>query len=210
MANVKRAAAITLAWMLTGTNVIAAEPTDLPPTARFFLGMGLTHGGEELAEIRVIYDDERSDEDIRSGELVSFAGGMIFPLWVPAFSIQASAGYHFDSVSTYDDDVYFGRIPLELIPFYNFGHHRIGAGLSYHLNPELDLKDAGGPKFEFDDAPGALVQYDYSFAGWNSNGILLGFRYMWIDYEIDQVDGTRVSGDKVDGDHFGVHFSYMF
>jgi hypothetical protein len=35
-------------------------------------------------------------------------------------------------------------------------------------------------------------------------------RYMWIDYEVDKVDGTRVSGADIDGNHFGVHMDFMF
>jgi len=130
---------------------------------------------------------------------------------LPAFSVQASVGYHVDSVSADNDEVYFARVPLEAIAFYNFGHHRLGAGFSQHLDPKLDLKDAGGPKVEFEDALGSLIQYDYSFSGWNSNGVLVGVRYMWIEYEINEIDGTRVNGGSdIDGNHVGVHFSYMF
>ena len=102
-----------------------------------------------------------------------------------------SIGYHTDAVGDYNDDITFDRYPLELIPFYNFSNHRIGAGLSYHLSPELDLKEIGGPKVEFDDALGWLVEYDYSFSGWENDGVVLGVRYLWIDIAQIKTSGPK-------------------
>ena len=120
-------------------------------------------------------------------------------------------GYHFDEVSADNGDITFERYPLELIPFYNFRNHRIGAGLSYHLSPELDLKELGGSKVEFDDALGWLIEYDYSFSGWRSGGFVLGARYLWIDYQVEKVDDRRVPGCfEFDGNHVGIHVDFMF
>jgi hypothetical protein len=100
---------------------------------------------------------------------------------------------------------------LELIPFYNIRNHRFGAGLSYHFSPELDLGELDGPKVEFDDALGWLIEYDYSFSGWQSGGFVVGLRYLWIDYKVEKVDGRNVSGGfEFDGNHVGVHVDYMF
>ena len=97
-----------------------------------------------------------------------------------------------------------------MIPFYNFSKHRTGAGLSYHLSPELDLKEIGGPKVKFDDVPGWLVEYDYSFSDWENGGFVLDARYLWIDYEVDKVNSFSTSGVEVDGNHVGIHINYMF
>ena len=204
------AVAVILLGMAT---VVAAESNEPENGLRmnWFVGFGLTHGGDELAEVEVFYDDDsHHDEDLRAGELITLAAGIVVYSPLPAWSMQTSIGYHTDEVGDYDDDITFDRYPLELIPFYNFGNHRIGAGLSYHLSPELDLKEIGGPKVKFDDALGWLVEYDYSFSGWKSGGFVLGARYLWIDYEVDKVNSMRASGVEIDGNHVGVHIDYMF
>ena len=203
------AAAILLLGMVT---IVAAAENEEENLSRmdWFVGFGLTHGGDELAEVEVEYDGDNHDEDLRAGELITLAAGIVVYFPMPAWSLQTSIGYHTDAVGDYDDDITFERYPLELIPFYNFSKHRIGAGLSYHLSPELDLKEIGGPKVKFDDALGWLVQYDYSFSGWENGGFVLGVRYLWIDYEVDKVNSIRTSGVEVDGNHVGIHINYMF
>ncbi|MGD2074805.1 MAG: hypothetical protein PVG38_07790 [Gammaproteobacteria bacterium] len=194
------------------TTAVAAA-TDSPKNrARldWFVGLGLTHGGEKLADVELEYDGDTIDEDLRGGDLITLAAGIVVYLPLPALSVQSSIGYHFDEISSDDGDIRFDRYPLELIPFYNFRKHRIGAGISYHLSPKLDLKELGGPKVKFDNALGWLVEYDYKFSGWKQSGFVVGMRYMWIDYEVDKVDGTRVSGADIDGNHFGVHMDFMF
>lgn len=201
--------AIFLYNMATVVAAESAPENDLQ--LKWFAGFGLTHGGDELAEVELYYDDDsHHDEDLRGGELITVAAGIVIYMPQPSWSLQTSIGYHTDSVGSYDDDITFDRYPLELIPFYNFGNHRIGAGLSYHLSPELDLKEIGGPKVEFDDALGWLAEYDYSFSGWENGGVVLGVRYLWIDYEVDKINNVRTSGIDVDGNHVGIHVNYMF
>lgn len=199
-------------FLLGMANVVAVVADEQENGLRmdWFVGFGLTNGGDELAEAEVSYNGDSHDEDLRAGELITFTGGIVVYFPLSAWSLQTSIGYHSDSVGDYDDDITFDRYPLELIPFYNFGNHRIGAGLSYHLSPELDLKEIYGPKVEFDDALGWLVEYDYSFSGWGSGGFVLGVRYMWINYEVDEVNGIHTSGIEFDGNHAGIHVNYMF
>jgi len=203
------AVAVFLFGMITFI-VTAANAQENGSRMDWFVGFGLTHGGDELAEVEVSYYDDTHDEDLRAGELITIAAGIVIYFPLPSWSLQTSIGYHSDEVGDYDDDIKFDRYPLELIPFYNFGNHRLGAGLSYHLSPELNLKDIGGPKVEFDDALGWLVEYDYSFSGWENGGVVLGIRYLWIDYEVEKVSNVHVSGVEVDGNHVGVHINYMF
>jgi hypothetical protein len=177
---------------------------------KWLIGFGLTYGGEKLAEVEVEYDGDTDDQDLRGGDLITVATGMVVYLPRPEWSIQTTIGYHFDEVSADNGEIRFDRYPLELIPFYNFRKHRIGAGLSYHLSPKLNLKEIGGPKVKFDDALGWLVEYDYSFSGWENGGFVLGMRYLWINYDIGKVNGTPASGGNVDGNHVGVHVDFMF
>ena len=201
------AAAVFMLGM--ATFAAAAKEPENGTRMDWFVGFGLTHGGDELAEVEVYYDDDSHDEDLRAGELITIAAGIVVYFPMPSWSLQTSIGYHTDDVGDYNDDIKFDRYPLELIPFYNFRNHRLGAGLSYHLSPELDLKEIGGPKVEFDDALGWLVEYDYSFSGWENGGFALGVRYLWIDYEAEKTSNIR-GPSSVDGNHIGIHVDYMF
>jgi hypothetical protein len=33
---------------------------------------------------------------------------------------------------------------------------------------------------------------------------------MWIDYEVDEVNGIHTSGIEFDGNHVGIHVNLMF
>ena len=202
--------AVAVFMLGMATFAAAAKEPENGTRMDWFVGFGLTHGGDELAEVEVYYDDDSHDEDLRAGELITIAAGIVVYFPMPSWSLQTSIGYHTDDVGDYNDDIKFDRYPLELIPFYNFRNHRLGAGLSYHLSPELDLKDIGGPKVEFDDALGWLIEYDYSFSGWEKGGFVLGVRYLWIDYEVDKVSNIRTPSNDVDGNHAGIHVNYMF
>jgi hypothetical protein len=187
------------------------QPSEHTAGINWFIGLGFTDGGDELAKTRVDYNGDSENDKVRAGNLVTLTTGAVINLPVPQWSVQASAGYHFDIVNGEDGDILFDRYPLELIPFYYTGYHRFGAGLSYHLSPELDLKDVDGPKVKFDDAVGWLVEYDLSISGWGTpHGLVFGLRYMWIDYKVRQVDDQRVSGFKFDGDHYGFHLNWIF
>lgn len=203
---------IAMSIFLFGFSVAVAATSEAENDfqIKWFAGLGLTQGGDELAEAEVYYYDDWHDEDIRAGELVTITAGAVIYLPMPSLSIQASIGYHADEIGSYDDDIKFDRYPLELIPFYNFNNHRLGAGLSYHISPELDLDDLGGPGVDFDDALGWLIEYDYSFSGWKKSGVVLGLRYLWIDYDVDEIAGISTSGMDVEGDHVGIHINYIF
>lgn len=207
----KNITAITILMLGLASAIAVADESANAVEMKWLVGFGLTYGGDELAEVELDFDGDSDDEDLRAGELITLAAGAVVYLPLPAWSLQTSIGYHFDEVSADNGDITFERYPLELIPFYNLRNHRIGAGLSYHLSPELDLKELGGSKVEFDDALGWLIEYDYSFSGWQSGGFVLGVRYLWIDYKVEKVDDRRVPGGfEFDGNHVGVHVDFMF
>ena len=212
VATVQRKNLTAVAVFILGmATAAAANESENGAGLKWLVGFGLTHGGDELAEIELDFDGDSSDEDLRGGDLITLAAGTVVYLPLPAWSLQMTIGYHFDEVSADNGDITFERYPLELIPFYNFRNYRIGAGLSYHLSPELDLKELGGSKVEFDDALGWLIEYDYSFSGWRSGGFVLGARYLWIDYKVEKVDDRRVPGGfEFDGNHVGIHVDFMF
>ena len=158
------------------------------------VAIGLTVGGDDL--VTVEYTDGSSDE-ITAGALIDMKLGAIYKLANSPISIQTSIGYHFDRVDAENGDLSFNRIPVELLGFHNVEKHRIGAGFSYHLDPEIEI-DALGSKVtgKLENALGLVVEYGYSF----QKNFIMGLRYVDIEYEAE-VDKSI----KFDGSHFGIY-----
>ncbi|MEJ2693905.1 MAG: hypothetical protein P8166_12850, partial [Candidatus Thiodiazotropha sp.] len=94
-------------------------------------------------------------------------------------------------VDAENGSVSFSRIPLEFMGLYNSGPHTLGAGLTYHLSPELDLSDMGLGSYDADNALGLVLMYEYTFQG----NFALGLRYTDISYDfegVEDVDGSNV------------------
>ena len=156
--------------------------------------IGLTTGGDELATLEFVDGD---DADIKAGGLISFAGGLGYQLPASPLYLQGTVGYHFDSVNAENADATFSRIPLELLAFYKADKFRIGGGLSYQLNPELELELDGvlNETFRFDDAAGLVLQADFLA----TPKVGFGLRAVFVEYEADE-NGS----ETIDGNQFGL------
>jgi len=90
---------------------------------------------------------------------------------------------------------------LETIYTQHYDLHRLGFGLSYHLDPryEEEISDSNKVKLEFDDALGIVFKYGYIIRqpDWQ-----LGVRYTIMDYKIDSED--------VDASSLGIYVSKSF
>ena len=200
----------TLVTLLVSFFSIQLQAGD--PPVNWFIGAGLTGGGEDLATVEVEYsgsNNNSNNRDISSGGLLSLTGGVIISP-NPAFDLQASFGMHSDDVFAGGDSVSFTRWPVELLAFGKWGNNRLGGGISYHINPELDLEDVNRPVFEFENAPGLVAEYGYSLNGWGNGGLVLGARFMFIEYELEAVDNSPAKNNDVDGSHVGVNFYWLF
>ena len=137
-------------------------------------------------------------------------GGFIVPTHSPDFDLQFSFGMHTHAIFASNDSVDFTRWPLEGLAFYKYGNYRFGSGITYHINPEMDLQDINLPVYKFRNAAGLVFEVDYSINGWHKQGFMFGARFVLIDYELESVDNFNVNGDKLDGNHFGIHANWMF
>lgn len=158
---------------------------------------GITFGGDELLTVQY---SGQSDEEIEAGGLLFIGVGFATRPTEDPVSFQLTLNYHTDFTNADNGDASFSRWPVDAIIF--FGHqHRVGVGLSYHINPELDVDfDFGSGKVDFDDAVGFLVEYNYQF----EERMFMGLRYNAITYE---VENTSI---EVDGNHLGLVFSLLF
>jgi outer membrane protein with beta-barrel domain len=200
MKNVVTTLALAASVLVCSHSVSAEEASAAPASnTDLLLSLGVTYGGDKLATIS--YDDG-DDVDIHGGDLVLFGIGALHQFG-NNWEAQPSVNYQFDRANARNGDATFDRIPLDLLGFYRVGAHRFGGGITYHLNPKFDsdFDFAGGDgTVDFDNAVGAVVEYDYFF----NEHVSLGLRYTSIKYKSDEIS------DDVDGSYGGLMLNGYF
>lgn len=153
-----------------------------------FWEAGLAYGGDTIGSIVFVSGNE---QDIKAGDGFSFGGGIVQRI-NDRFGIKYTAAYKVSFSSASNADVMKTVLPIDIIPYYRTGDHKIGLGLSMHLSPEVDW-DWLAPNMEFDDATGITLEYAFR---------RFGFAYTDIDYELGPL--------KYDASHFSFKFSSKF
>ncbi|WP_444994171.1 hypothetical protein [Aliikangiella sp. IMCC44359] len=172
------------------------------------------------------------EDDIEAGGLFSASLGAEIPLF-SRIVLMTTLGYQYDSINGDLTDgsggkgsMKIARNTLDLIPFYNLGRHRVGLGLSYHINPKAIHKEYGSSfdlktTYHFDNGIGATLQYDYLI---NKN-ISLGVKLTKMSYDFDKLSTRYTIGatdnintiscvsnckELLEADSVGVNLSYHF
>lgn len=154
---------------------------------RWLLKGGFDFGGDTL--VTVLFQDGSTDK-IKANEGFYIGGGIayIFPDY--NLETELSASWKYVGITASNGDVSFTRFPLEAMVFYPWAWGRVGAGLTYHVNPELSSSGVpGGLNVEFDNAVGAVIQAEYR----PSDNLGFGLRYTALDYTIGGTD-VKASG----------------
>ena len=168
------------------------------------LKAGFDFGGDTIASAPV--DGEIVDVKANDGVFVG-AGLAIFNT-ARTVSTEITMSWKFTGIIAENGDIEFTRFPVDALVFYNFAKARIGAGATYHLNPEVEASDAGVPYVgngtgseKYDDALGFLVQVDWRIA----EKVAIGLRYTSLEYEL-----PNSSAAAVDASGLGGVFTAMF
>jgi hypothetical protein len=170
----------------------ARQRGDWLSTLGLHVSLGLSFGGEELAELT--YTDGTT-ATVHAGEGVSLMGGITFtPLWIGeriGLGLGLDAGWKYKSTSVdADASVALERFPLGasargLIGLANAWHVLIAGGPVLELSPNFygdGLLD--GIDVEFEDALGGMVELGILWGrprafGWEITG-----RYTFLSYEL--------------------------
>jgi hypothetical protein len=188
--------AIATALALTSLASQAADGLGMRPL-HFVLGLGLTGGGETLANVTYTNGD---DQNIRSGGLVHYYGGVDVRA-TPQLSFQGTIGYHVDtSAGASNGSVRFTRVPIEALAYFHVDENiRVGGGVRLVNNPELRGKGVASNVHDtYDNATGVIVEGEYLFTRWM--GVKL--RAVSESYK------SKTTGQKANGDHAGVYVSF--
>ena len=169
----------------------------IPAPMRVMLGFSAVGGGDDLVTA------ERTNgkyDTIKAGEGVILSAGIDYRV-NPAFSLQASAGYHHSQISADNGKLEFTRIPVELLGFYHFNENwRLGGGVRYVSKPTLQGSGvASMPDFEFDSTTSGVIEAEYLM------GRNWGFQFRYV-HETLKVDGYR----DINADHAGLGVRYYF
>lgn len=165
---------------------------------RFFLGGGLTAGGDRLITARYI---NGSDESLRGGGTIQIHGGMQFQV-APSLTMALSIGYHVDAIDTFWGSTWFARVPLEGLAHFQLDRNwRIGGGIRYAIDPTLS-SDGFAPDVDehFRSSVSPVVEIEYLF---NPH---MGLKLRAVNERYK----SKVGLPTVDGDHVGLIFNYYF
>lgn len=182
--------------------------------SQFMINFGIQNGGDQMWALTDSDSGEQVDSSRAGGYARLTVGGDIAIGNLP-FSVQVGAGLLRDGLRGELDSgkSVFKRKILELIPFWNYERHRFGAGVVAHIDPKFHANPAGdgGYSQEFDDAVGAVLQYDIRY----DQNISVGARYTYITYEktgtVETIGGeVMLPEDEYSGRAFGVHITYAF
>jgi hypothetical protein len=165
---------------------------------RFFVGMGATFGGDNLATARYT---NGTTANIRAGGVVQFHAGANYK-FTDKISGSLAAGYHFNRANGTNGSITFSRFPIEVLGQYAVTPTvRLGGGLRLISGAKLSSSGAAsGIQADFSSTVGAVVEGEYLM----SDRFGLKLRYVNEHYKLNGVQ------NKVDGSHAGVMFNYYF
>lgn len=191
---------------LVAASSVAVTFAIVSPSAEavdFVVQMGIHGGGDEIANATFTSGDSQR---IKAGELLSVAAGIVLPI-NDSFEAQGTIGWKFDSITADNGDIEWDRFPLDLLLFYRATENvRVGAGISYHVNPKLSGSGAASAiNVDFDNALGFATEVGYSFGKEGAfQGVYLGLNFTAIDYKVSPTQA------KVDGNSIGLILGYRF
>jgi hypothetical protein len=174
----------------TSTTSVARRSERSPRNSAIqpFYELGLSAGGDTIGSIVFVSGEQ---QEIEAGDGASFGGGVVQRI-DDRFGIKYTASYKISFSAASNADVVKSVLPIDIVPYYRSGDHKVGLGLSLHLSPKVDW-DWLAPEQDFDDATGLTLEYAFR---------RFSFSYTDIDYETDT--------EAFDASHLGFKFTSKF
>lgn len=149
----------------------------------WFLDAGYTFGGDRVNQFQFA---DGSSSETTAGDGLHIGGGSLISA-NKHLQLQTSLNYFIDYASADNGDMRIARFAFDLIPFFRNGKHRIGAGLSVHINPTLFVEvNNQDTEVEFETSYGGAVEYGYQI----DKKYYIGLRATAMNYELTS-SGSR-------------------
>lgn len=184
-----------------------------------FIGtLVLSGGGDKIGEITYYRENEDGNRE-RTGSSNMTAGGL-FALNLGAgirpfsngseWETQITLGYKSNNKDGENGKINFTRYPVDIIQFYNLNKLRFGAGITYHMSPDLSSKVNGNTAdFDLESALGFTFQVDYFF----EKAIFIGAKVELIEYQQKSYEYDSAISDEsktLDGNNIGIVFGIRY
>ena len=201
---------ISLLILLTLGTVSASD------TVKPIIQIGYDWGGTTLTTVsheNYDYYGNRytNNSKIKAGQGLNFDAGAVMGNDNSNMELQFLVGYKFDSDTASNGDVTWDVIPFTALAMFKSQRWKVGGGITYHLNPELDAslptydKDGkflgNGVDDKYNSAFGGVAQIQYRA----TEALSLGIKGTFIEYELKN-DPTITA----DGNSIGFVLSYTF
>lgn len=162
-------------------------------------GFGIDVGGDTI--VTAVYSDGKTANLKAHQGFVFYGGGVMV---TGDFETQATIGYKFSRLNGSNGSITFNAIPVELMEFYRTTNVRMGLGVSYQSNANLNIDVLGSSKNgtrKYGNPLGTVLQI-----GWApvSGPLSIDLRYTLIKY----IDST--SSEEYNGNTAGIYMSFFF
>lgn len=185
--------AASIIWLACGMAHAQDNPHADTGDTRAVMDLGIARGGDKIVGASFYIG---GDSSIHAGDAYYADFGLLHRFENSHWSFKATLGYSFAIIPRDGGNFSFRRTPLDVIAIYNTGRQHFGIGLTDHMNPRFDA-DGHDPDVHYNNAAGALLQYQYR---------MFGVRYTYIRYKAWDVPGNPV----LDGSSLGLFVSFMF
>lgn len=185
MDNLMNKNLLLIATFLFSTISFADESKDTTPKTTFGFVLGLSFGGDTLADLTF---EDGSSEKLTAGDSVFFGGSVINKLdtntQLPVYT-EIGLSYMTKSIDAENGSLSFTRIPLDFFINTKKDQLAFGAGITYHLSPEIEGDGILAGKAKYDNALGGTLKVSYTQSLNHGKGITWGLRYTSITYSGD-------------------------
>jgi hypothetical protein len=193
----KLAMKYTLATAVLSLMTVTAQAAEF----KGVVGFGLDFGGDVL--LSGTYTDG-STWEAKANQGLVLNGGVV--MVTGAFETQLTVGYKFGGPEAKNGSVTFSEVPIDLMEFYRTGNVRMGLGISYLSNPQLEVSLPSGSingTYKFDSVVAPVVQI-----GWAPEKLPFSID---LRYTMAKLKQSGVANAKdINGNTAGLYMSYFF
>lgn len=170
---------------------------------RLNLGLAIANGGDKLVQTNF---NDGTHGSISAGSGASLYAGIFFDIDQSNIDVLINIGMMDESDTSDEGHAELDRLFIDTLLLYKpHRHHRLGVGLSVHLQPELSVSnEVEQYNIEYKNALGYLFQYEYLFSSKGRGIPSIGIRYLDINYQ------TMKINNDINASHWALSLNYIF
>ncbi|ADZ89678.1 hypothetical protein GV054_01960 [Marinomonas mediterranea] len=181
-----------------GAGLVLASTVSMAEMPEFGAQIGYASGGDKLATATFM---DGSTESLYAGSGFTIGAFLTAPISAESdIDWKLAINYLNDSIDAANGEISFSRFPIDALVIKNFEKFKLGGGITYHLNPTLDLDTPSyNEKTDADNALGFILEGSYML----TRDVDLGLRYTNIEYDFK-------NAPAFDGSHVAINLAVTF